>query len=62
MSGGESRPPSLRARYGTLGHRGGGNYVFNRIHWDTEKHRKRMKMIRRIGKPSKRPPNNGDKP
>jgi hypothetical protein len=51
MSGGESRPPSIRARFGVLGHTSGGNYTFNRLHWDIDKHKKRLKAIRQVIQP-----------
>lgn len=47
MSGGESRPPAIRARFGVLGHTNAGQgLVFMPIDWDSDKHRKRLKAIR----------------
>lgn len=48
MSGGESRPPAIRARFGVLGHTKKAGLTFDRINWDPDKHRKRLKMVRNI--------------
>jgi hypothetical protein len=50
MSGGESNPPASKAHFGVKGHtftQGGVRY--KRLHWDSDKHKKRLKMIRKVG-------------
>jgi hypothetical protein len=50
MSGGESNPPASKAHFGVKGHMGVTSALrYKRLHWHCDRHKKRLKMIRKVG-------------